>query len=388
MVERAGLILALLTVAACQRPEHTLTFAAALLPSELPAYREVVRDFEERSGWRVVVVPQQYADIRRALAAEAAAGAGTLDLVELDVYSLAAARDDVIALDEIALQPELAVLQPEAVQVGRFDGVRFLPHRITWQALLYDHDALGEPPATWDELLAVARAHRGQIGIKGARYEGLTCDVLPFVWAAGGRADAFDDAGARAAFALFAALAPTLHPHSATFREASEAEAMARGEVVLELNWPFAMSVFAAQGLAPQRLRSAPLPEGPRGSATVLGGGYIAVPRGAPHPDPALALARFLLSRDAQRRLHADLGWFSARRDVATNDSGALLDGFAAMRERVRARPTIADYPRLSRLWQDAFRSVAFDGVAPAAALDNAARRWAAVAHPAPTGRQ
>jgi hypothetical protein len=32
----------------------------------------------------------------------------------------------------------------------------------------------------------VARAHPGKIGFKGARYEGLTCDLLPFVWSAGG----------------------------------------------------------------------------------------------------------------------------------------------------------------------------------------------------------
>ena len=46
-----------------------------------------------------MVVPQQYADIRRALAAEAFAGRGTLDLVELDVYSLAAAARQVTVFD-------------------------------------------------------------------------------------------------------------------------------------------------------------------------------------------------------------------------------------------------------------------------------------------------
>jgi ABC-type glycerol-3-phosphate transport system substrate-binding protein len=378
-VGRAWRILVLLAAAACQPPERTVTVAAALLPSELPPYREVLRGFEETSGWRVVVVPQQYADIRRALAAEAAAGTGTLDLVELDVYSLAPASADVAVLDEAALADELGALAPEAVHAGRIDGLRFLPHRVTWQALLYDHTVLGAPPRTWDELRAVARAHPGRIAVKGARYEGLTCDVLPFVWAAGGRAVAFDDPGARAAFALFAELAPFLHPHSATFREATIAEAMARGEVVLELNWPFAMSLFAAQGLAPSRLRSAALPRGPAGSATVLGGGYLAIPRGAPHPAAALDLARYLLSAAVQRQLHHDLGWFSARRDVPTGDGGALLDGFAAMRDRVRPRPSLDDYPRLSRLWQDAFRAVAFEHVDATVALDDAARKWAAI---------
>src|SRR5262249_52827737 len=154
--------------------------------SELPGYREVIAGFERESGWRVVIVPQQYADIRRALAAEAAAGSGTLDLVELDLYSLAAAATDVALLDEDALAPELSALAPAAVHAGRIRGLRFLPHRLTWQALLYDQRVLGSAPQTWDELLAAARGHPGRIGMKGALYEGLTCDVLPFVWAAGG----------------------------------------------------------------------------------------------------------------------------------------------------------------------------------------------------------
>jgi ABC-type glycerol-3-phosphate transport system substrate-binding protein len=383
---RATLVALALAVAACQPRERTLTLAAALLPSELPAYRAVVEGFERESGWRVVVVPQQYADIRRALAAEATAGSGTLDLVELDIYSLAAAAGDVAVLDEAALAAELAALAPAPVQAGRIDGLRFLPHRLTWQALIYNHAVLGAAPRTWDELLAVARAHPGGIGMKGALYEGLTCDVLPFVWAAGGGAVDFNDPGARAAFKLFAQLAPALNPQSATFREASIAEAMARGEIVLHLNWPFAMSLLGSQGLAPNPIRSAALPRGPAGTATVLGGGYLAIPRGAPQGAAALQLARYLLSAPAQAQLHDRLGWFSARRDVAVGDGGALLAGFAAMRDDVHARPEIADYPLLSRLWQEAFRAVAFEHADPDTVLTTAARRWAAQRQPQPAG--
>jgi ABC-type glycerol-3-phosphate transport system substrate-binding protein len=377
-VERAGLILLLLCLAACEPPERTLTVAAALLPSELPAYREVLSQFARERGWQVVVVPQKYADIRRAAAAEAIAGSGSLDVIELDVYSLAAAASDVTVLDEAALAPELAALDPEAVRAGRVDGLRFLPHRLTWQALIYNHAVLGAPPQDWEALRAVADAHPGRIAVKGALYEGLTCDVLPFVWAAGGRADAFDDPGAHAAFRLFAELAPDLNPQSATLREATLAEAMARGEVVLELNWPFAMSLFGSQGLAPNPLRSAPLPRGPAGRATVLGGGYLAIPRGTRQRDAALELVRYLMSQPVQTQLRDRLGWFSARRDVPTGDGGALLDGFTAMRAEVRARPTRADYQHLSRLWQEAFRAVAFEHVDPDTALATAARRWAA----------
>jgi ABC-type glycerol-3-phosphate transport system substrate-binding protein len=383
----AALALVAPLLAGCRQGPRPLTVALAILPSELPAYRAVVADFERASGRRVVLVPQQYADIRRALAAEASAGRGTLDLVELDVYSLAPAAGDVAALDPAELGPLVGALAPAAVRAGTIDGLRFLPHRVSWQALVYDHAALGAPPETWDELLAVARAHPGRIGLKGARYEGLTCDVLPFVWAAGGAGDVLDDAGARAAFRLFAALAPYLHPQSATFKEASIAEAMARGELVLHLNWPFAMSLYASQGLAPDPIRAAPLPRGPAGRATVLGGGYLGVPRSAPDRAATLALVRHLLGRDAQARFARELGWFSARRDVGVGERGGpddLLAGFAAMADAVRPRPERADYPAISRRWQAAFRAVVFEGAEPEAALAAAAR--AAAPRAAATG--
>jgi ABC-type glycerol-3-phosphate transport system substrate-binding protein len=375
----SALVLAVALVShACRGPADRLTIAVALLPSEVGVYRSVLADFEHETGRSVVVVPQQYADIRRALAAEAFAGSGTLDLVELDVYSLAPAAQQVTTFTTADLGADLDALAPQALRAGRIDGLRFLPHRLAWQALIYNHAVLGKPPETWAELLAVARAHPQQIGLKGALYEGLTCDVLPFVWSAGGSGDVLDDDGAIAAFRFFAELAPYLHPESQTFKEATIAEAMARGEIVLDLNWPFVMSLYASQGLAPDPIRSAPLPRGPKGRTTVLGGGYIAVPRSAPHRAAAIRLARYLISRPAQERLGKELGWFSARRDVEVSQDGGLLAGFAATRDDVRPRPERVDYPLLSRLWQQAFRAVVFEHADPVATLHAAQQQFTA----------
>ena len=377
MCWRTFLVTALSFLCACSGRDSTLTIAVALLPSELPVYRSVLADFEKETGLRVSVVPQQYADIRRALSAESFAGSGTLDLVELDVYSLAMSARDVAVLPAADLGAELTALVPQAVDAGRLDGLRFLPHRLAWQALIYNHEVLGKPPETWGELLAVARAHPGQIGLKGALYEGLTCDLLPFVWAAGGSGAQLDDAGAITAFRFLAELAPYLAPQSETFKESTIAEAMARGELVLHANWPFVMSLYASQGLAPGTIRSAPLPRGPAGRATVLGGGYIAVPRGAPHFAQAVRLARYLIGHHAQERFERELGWFSARTDVPVGGDNELLAGFAGMRDDVHPRPERADYPRLSRLWQQAFRAVVFEHADPETALHAAARRLA-----------
>jgi ABC-type glycerol-3-phosphate transport system substrate-binding protein len=149
---------------------------------------------------------------------------------------------------------------------------------------------------------------------------------------------------------------------------------MARGEIVLHLNWPGVMTLLAEQGLVPDPIRSAPLPAGPLGRATVLGGGYIAIPRGARHRADAIRLARYLIGRDAQQHLVRDLGWSSPRSDVGPDEVNAASTGFAAMRPFVRSRPSRPDYPQLSRLWQRAFRAVAFEHARPEAALADAAR--------------
>lgn len=368
------LFAALLLVAlGCRSSERTLTVALAILPGELPVYESVVQEFQRESGLRVVIVPQQYADIRRALEAEALAGHGTLDLVELDVYALAMSARYARQLDDSEYRSELEVMLPQAVDAGRIDGLRFLPHRVSWQALIYNHAELKRPPETWEELLAVARAHPQRIALKGALYEGLTCDLLTFVWGAGGEGDDLDDDGSIRAFHFLSQLAPYLHPQSAVFKESTIAEAMARGEIVLHLNWPFVMSLYESQGLAPDLIRSAPLPEGPSGRSTVLGGGYLAIPRNAPHLHEVSRLVRFLLSKPTQQRFGRELGWFSARRDVAIEDSRGLLSGFLAMREQVRPRPERRNYLELSRRWQEAFRAVAFRGAEPAATLRAAA---------------
>jgi ABC-type glycerol-3-phosphate transport system substrate-binding protein len=107
----------------------------------------------------------------------------------------------------------------------------------------------------------------------------------------------------------------------------------------------------------------------------VLGGGYIGLPRRAPHPAAAAQLARYLVSRPVQQRFARELGWFSARQDVALDDRGELLAGFVAMRDEVRPRPEGAHYPRVSRLWQESFRRVVFERADPAGVAQAAAHR-------------
>ena len=73
----------------CDSPQgRTVTVAIALLPSEQAPYKKLLRSFSEETGIEVTLIAQQYQQIRNALEAEALAGRGELDVVELDVYLL------------------------------------------------------------------------------------------------------------------------------------------------------------------------------------------------------------------------------------------------------------------------------------------------------------
>jgi ABC-type glycerol-3-phosphate transport system substrate-binding protein len=151
------------------------------------------------------------------------------------------------------------------------------------------------------------------------------------------------------------------------FREMSVLEAQARGQVWLHFNWPFAMSYLAAKGLAPQFDLSAPIPAGPEGTFTVLGGGYLAIPRSAPHPQAAREFLRYLLTAPTQTRLSRELGWYGSVAPPPASEEARLYAGFSAMRNHVRARPAIAGYTALSNRWQRIIHDVLFDGIQPAA---------------------
>jgi ABC-type glycerol-3-phosphate transport system substrate-binding protein len=361
-------------LASCGRgggpPHDNLTIALAVFPSEAARYRVFARDFEHQTGAHVAIVAQSYSDILRVLEAESRAGRGGLDLVELDLAMLGRVRGAVVNLDDTVTPAARAMFPDAAWRAATFNGhVRFVPHRLMWQAMIYNRVEVPDPPATWDQLADFARCHPGKVVLKAARYEGAICDVMPLVWSAGGGELEPESAGSLRAFGFLSGLAPYLNAESAVFREMSVLEAQARGSVWIHFNWPFAMGYLASKGLAPQIDASAPIPAGPGGPATVLGGGYLAIPTSAPHPALARRFLAYLLQPQVQRQLGRTLGWYGSVAPAAGSKEAALYAGFSAMRDYVRARPTVDCYAQLSNAWQRAIRGVLFRGEAPRTAL-------------------
>ncbi len=347
-----------------------MNLALALFPEEARRYQQFAAEFEHRTGIHLNLIAQSYVDILHALEAEAGAGRGTLDLVELDLAMLGEARPDVLAVGELVTASARSLFPNAAWQAATANGhIFFIPHRLMWQAMIYNRIEVPNPPATWEELSAFVKTHPDKFALKGALYEGAVCDAMPFVWAAGGSELAPAAPDSIAALDFMGSLAADLNPLSAVFREMSVLEAQARGQVWLHFNWPFAMTYLTGKGLAPQTDLSAPIPSGPGGTFTVLGGGYLAIPRSAPHPQEARDFLRYLLTAPAQTQLSRQLGWYGSVPPPPGSEEARLYAGFTAMRDHVRARPTIAGYTALSNRWQRIIHDVLFDGIRPAEAV-------------------
>src|SRR5260370_139238 len=161
---------------ACQQPAPTATalnVALAVFPDEARRYEDFACPFESRSGIRLKLVAQTYVDILRALEAEAGAGRGALDLVELDLATLGQARPEVAQIEELVTPPARGLFPSAAWQAATSGGhIFFIPHRLMWQAMIYNRVEVPKPPAAWGEPPAVLEKPPRQLGPKRALYEG------------------------------------------------------------------------------------------------------------------------------------------------------------------------------------------------------------------------
>ncbi len=346
-----------------------VTIAIALLPSEQVGYRKILNDFSKEFGISVNLVAQQYDQIRSVIEAEAQAGRGELDLVELDIYMLPLLEQFMQPLDSLAgpfnqLKKHVPPAAWQAGLLGNPARILYLPHRLNWQALIYNRTKIPRPPENWQELLALAQKHPGSIGFKAAKYEGLVCDLFPFIWQAGGDPLHPDSPEVVKALTFLKKLSRFFNPAVQSYKENSILQAEEHDEILLHENWPFVVPLLREKGLLHHPFETAPLPEGPAGKATILGGGYLGIPKTAPHPKMASKLLNYLTSAAVQKRMVAGLGWFPIRDEgweALTEKDTRDFSGFLAMRNFVRARPSVPFYPKVSQIWQDGFYQIIFE---------------------------
>jgi trehalose/maltose transport system substrate-binding protein len=148
---------------------------------------------------------------------------------------------------------------------------------------------------------------------QGQAYEGLTCNALEWIAAAGGGRIVDDDGtvtvnnpAAALALGRAAAWVGTVAPPRVTrFVEEDARITFQLGNAAFMRNWPYAWALLNAEGSALRgRVGVAPLPKGgPTGRhAATLGGWQLAVSRHSASQEAAIAFVRYLTSAAEQKR--------------------------------------------------------------------------------------
>jgi trehalose/maltose transport system substrate-binding protein len=290
--------------------------------------RDALKRFTKETGIEVSLLPEpesatRQLEIHLKMLAE---HASTPDVFAVDVVWPGMLAEHLVDLgprfSEEAKEHFPAMVENDTVE-GRLVA---LPYRTDMGVLFYRTDLLRrygyrEPPATWDELQAMAtdilakeraRGNESLWGFvwPGAADESLTCVALEWQASEGGGSIverdgvvSLDNPRAILALTRAAGWVGTISPPGITAYQQWDAQSTwLSGNAVFMRDWPSRYAPSQAEG-SPVRDKFdvAPLPRGRAGRAHTLGGYGLGVSRYSRHTAEAEALVRYLCGREAQR---------------------------------------------------------------------------------------
>jgi trehalose transport system substrate-binding protein len=350
-----------------------VTFSVSLAEEEQRAVRELLRRFERDTGARVSLVSVTAEDLPEKLKVDVRAGRPSMDLFAQDNLLLRVLVDEELVedLSDVAIPDGvLPAMVPEPL-----DGRRpFLPFRPNVQVAYVNvarfRQAGVAPPRTVGELRTVARAlkraARGAPKIVLSLAEGAPAAVTVSEWivAFGGHPLVLNDEGSVKAVEFLQGLwrEGLLARESLLAKYDTQVDFLQGETAWLARNWPFTSSVFAEQGIL-DRFQVYEGWRGPVRAAHVVGGDVLGIPRGvsARQREAAIALARFLVSRDAQQLLVERNAWPSVRDDAYGAVPEPQRETFAAIRAALADgwyRPNVSYWPEVTTAMNDAVRRV------------------------------
>ncbi|MFH1501574.1 MAG: ABC transporter substrate-binding protein [Candidatus Eisenbacteria bacterium] len=256
------------------------------------------------------------------------------------------------------------------------------PHAVPWftdaGVLYYRRDLLeeaGRPvPETWDEFVATCKAVVVEPDMdgfvwQGARYEGLVCDFLEFLWGMGGTLDAealaADPEGSRRNIEatldrMRSLMDEGVTPESVlTYKEEDSRRVFTEGHALFLRNWPYAWSMAeGAESKVKGAVGIAPLAHAPGQTAySTIGGWNVAVSAYTEHPDEALEFLRFITGEKSLKE-RAIAGAYLPTRKSIYEDADVLaanphFASFFDVFQYTRNRPRSPHYPRASDVIQE-----------------------------------
>jgi multiple sugar transport system substrate-binding protein len=302
----------------------------------------------------------------------------------IDLYSL-----DVIWTAEFARAGWVRKVPPSLIEVDEFlagpigsvtyEGELYaVPWFTDAGVLYYRKDLLEEAgipvPQTWSDFLAACRSvalPRGMDGFvwQGARYEGMVCDFLEFLWGLGGRIEASDlesrpreveDKIVETIEMMRAFIDDGISSESVlTYKEEDSRRVFTEGEALFHRNWPYAWSMAeGAESKVKGRVGIAPLAHAAGDTGySAIGGWNVAVSSYTEHPDEAFEFLAFITGERALK-LRAIKGAYLPTRKSTYSDPEVLeadphFARFFEVFRNTRNRPKSPRYPRASDVIQE-----------------------------------
>ncbi|CAN5545404.1 ABC transporter substrate-binding protein [soil metagenome] len=354
----------------------------------IPRFEEMHPDVNVES------VPVPYDDLHQKLIT-AVAGEALPDLVRSDIIWVPELADlgVLVPLDEA--MPDFLTLADQMYEgplaTNRWGDHYFgLPLDTNTRVMMYNAESLAAagveaPPATFDEMRSAAAAFSDQGSYLFADNGTSGWNVLPWIWSAGGSVT--DDevttatgylnspesvAGVQLLVDLYEAGAvPDLILGDAGGTPTSDG--LATGDYATILDGPWMFPIFADQ-YPDFDLQTAPVPEGPGGSISVVGGESIVMTQASQNKDAAGEFMRFLLSEESQVEMArvGQMPVLTSLGDELTDIQGyygVFVDQLASARPRT---PTPA-WPQIDSVLQEQTQRALRGDVTVQEALDEAA---------------
>jgi len=401
------LFLGLLLLYGCTRQKTEFTIWIGGAPQELDYWEKLIGEFEEKTGYDLLLVRQPtYSDQRKqGLIISLEAKQPNPDLFLMDVVWInqfirsgwLEPLDENIRRDRFSLDPFFGSV------INTVDSYRdtcyAFPVFVDVSLLYYRRDLLTQsgydtPPDTWAELIdysqkiqAAERDERQNFNgfvWQGAQYEGLVCTFLEFLASNGGviiqdgKIELDTEANAQG----LQLMQDLIHKYKIsppnTYTEMKEEEvrqAFQRGDALFERNWTYAWKLHNEAGSPVKgKVGVSDLPhfENHR-SVSAIGGWHLGVSRYSDVKEKAWEFVKFVTSYETQKKLMLNVGWTPGRKDVYEDADVIRELPHAAILKNIletgASRPNVPYYTEVSEVIQRFVNNCLADKMIPREAL-------------------
>lgn len=371
-----GIIAVLLGLVSCSSPDSseapvTLTFWTTTSSPETAFFQERIAVFEkEHPNIKVSMARHEFPfatnEFKTAVLGDQKVDVFRADNTWIPEY---ANLNIISPLNTLAQGKDLPGFVDSALNAATYQGnVYGFPSVMEVPALLYNKRILGEagfthPPQTMDELMKMAKALTGK-GRYGIYVTEDSYFALPYLWAFGGgmitdqRQIQIASDHSRQAFAFMLKLRqagvtqsyPDFNNWYATMMDD-----FTHGRSAMIINGPWAIHdlLSGAEFKDPDNIGIAPIPRGPVGQGSPIGGHSLVINKYTSHPKESYELIRFLTSTETEVLQSQQFKTLPTQKAAYTDPrlaSDLLVQGFRTQLDVAKTQPKI---PESAKLFMD-----------------------------------